>query len=307
MLHIKNLNDGLEIFKTLGSDVRMKIIELLSEHGKMNMNELASALGLTNGALTSHIRKLEECGIIQTVTEYTGHGNQKLCSMKVDQILLDGHAEEPKETRVYDTEVRISHFSDYNVTAPCGLYSVDHQIGEENDPRYFSHPERLQAGLLWFSKGYVEYRIPNMLPQKQHICQITFYFELSSDRAGDSEACSAEIIFYLNGHQIGTWLTPREFQWEKGIYTPPWWTEKERQSGLLKMIVVTPFGTYLDGLKISDVGLNEIKPETDGEMRFQFEVGKNSQHQGGLILYGTGFGNYNQDIHIRIHYVSENG
>ena len=38
MLHIKNLNDGLELFKTLGSDVRMRIVELLSERGEMNMN-----------------------------------------------------------------------------------------------------------------------------------------------------------------------------------------------------------------------------------------------------------------------------
>ena len=43
MLHIKNLNDGLELFKTLGSDVRMRIVELLSERGEMNMNEIASA------------------------------------------------------------------------------------------------------------------------------------------------------------------------------------------------------------------------------------------------------------------------
>lgn len=63
MLHIKNLNDGLELFKTLGSDVRMRIVELLSERGEMNMNEIASALELTNGALTAHIRRLEELGL----------------------------------------------------------------------------------------------------------------------------------------------------------------------------------------------------------------------------------------------------
>ena len=44
MLHIKNLNDGLELFKTLGSDVRMRIVELLSERGEMNMNEIATAV-----------------------------------------------------------------------------------------------------------------------------------------------------------------------------------------------------------------------------------------------------------------------
>ena len=107
MLHIKNLNDGLELFKTLGSDVRMRIVELLSERGEMNMNEIASALELTNGALTAHIRRLEECGIIHTVTECTGHGNQKRCSMKVDQILVNGRTEEVREIRVKDEELQI--------------------------------------------------------------------------------------------------------------------------------------------------------------------------------------------------------
>lgn len=108
MLHIKSLDEGLEVFKTLGSDARMHIVELLSERGEMNMNEIASALELTNGALTGHIRRLEECGIIKTVSEGTGHGNQKLCSMNVDQILLNaGKAEERRENQMYETELRV--------------------------------------------------------------------------------------------------------------------------------------------------------------------------------------------------------
>ena len=44
MLHIKTLNEGLDIFKALGSEIRVKIIETLLENNGMNMNELASAL-----------------------------------------------------------------------------------------------------------------------------------------------------------------------------------------------------------------------------------------------------------------------
>ena len=62
MLHIKNLDEGLPVFKALGSELRINIVKLLLENREMNMNELASALGITNGALTSHIKKLEESG-----------------------------------------------------------------------------------------------------------------------------------------------------------------------------------------------------------------------------------------------------
>ena len=58
MLHIKSLNEGLEVFKALGSDIRIQILNILREHPGMNMNDLASCLNVTNGALTSHIKKL---------------------------------------------------------------------------------------------------------------------------------------------------------------------------------------------------------------------------------------------------------
>ena len=79
MLHIKKIEDGIDLYKALGSDLRIQIIKLLLEKGEMNMNEIDGSLGITNGALTSHIKKLEECGLVSVLSEHEGHGNQKLC------------------------------------------------------------------------------------------------------------------------------------------------------------------------------------------------------------------------------------
>ena len=73
MLHIKKIEDGIDLFKALGSDLRIQIIKLLLEKGEMNMNEIAGSLGITNGALTSHIKKLEECGLVSVLSEHEGH------------------------------------------------------------------------------------------------------------------------------------------------------------------------------------------------------------------------------------------
>ena len=94
MLHIKNLDDGLEVFKALGSELRINVLKLLLENGEMNMNELASNLGITNGAMTSHIKKLEQAGIVKVTTEHGGHGNQKLCRVAVDKVLVEIEAQE---------------------------------------------------------------------------------------------------------------------------------------------------------------------------------------------------------------------
>ena len=89
MLHIKRLEDGLELYKVLGSDIRIHILRLLLDNKQMSMNEIAQSLGVSNGALTSHVKKLEETGLIRTDTVHSTHGNQKMCSINIDQILID--------------------------------------------------------------------------------------------------------------------------------------------------------------------------------------------------------------------------
>ena len=56
MLHITSLNEGLELFKALGSDVRIEILNILLENDNMSMNELASRLNITNGAISKNLR-----------------------------------------------------------------------------------------------------------------------------------------------------------------------------------------------------------------------------------------------------------
>ena len=43
MLHIKNIDEGLKVFKALGSEIRVQIVKLLLKNHAMNMNELATA------------------------------------------------------------------------------------------------------------------------------------------------------------------------------------------------------------------------------------------------------------------------
>lgn len=89
MIHITSLDDGLETFKALGSDTRIQILNILLENEQMSMNQLATELNISNGALTGHIKKLEECGLINISNESAGHGNQKMCSVTQDRIIVD--------------------------------------------------------------------------------------------------------------------------------------------------------------------------------------------------------------------------
>lgn len=303
MLHVKNLDEGLEIFKALGSELRINIIKLLQENHEMNMNELATSLGITNGALTSHIKKLEESGIIQVMTERGSHGNQKVCKVAVDKIVVDVESEENEEDQnIYNTEVKVGHYSDYDVYPTCGLATSQAIVGEVDDPRYFSHPDRINAGILWFTKGYIEYIIPNLLPSATKIDQITVSLEISSEAPGINNDWPSDISILLNDVKIGTWTSPGDYGDVQGIFTPDWWFPNWNQYGLLKMIVINKKGTFVDGLKISNVTINEFNLDYKSTVRFKFEIEEDAKNVGGITIFGSEFGNYNQDIKVRIAY-----
>lgn len=301
MLHIKSLDEGLEIFKALGSEVRIEIIKILLENHGMNMNELASRLNITNGALTSHIKKLEDCGLINVSSESRGHGNQKKCSVHLDKILIDMDSQEDFKN-VYQTDLKVGHFSDYKVYPTCGLASNTAIIGEVDDTRYFAHPDRYNADILWFTRGYVEYVIPNFIPFEQKIDQITISLELCSEAPGVNDVWPSDISFILNDKKVAMWTSPGDFGNVGGIFTPDWWYPNWNQYGLLKILVINKKGTFIDGLQVSDVSTKDFNLDYRSTMKLKLEVEDDAKHVGGLTIFGKTFGNYNQDISVRINY-----
>lgn len=301
MLHLKSLEEGLDIFKALASEVRIEIIKILSENNGMNMNELASRLNITNGALTSHIKKLEDCGIIVITNESAGHGNQKKCTVRLDKILIEVNPEEDVKN-IYQTDVKVGHYSDYSVYPTCGLASGKAIIGEVDDTRYFAHPDRYDANLLWFTRGYVEYVIPNFIPSGQKIDQISISLEIGSEAPGYNDVWPSDISFFLNDRKVAVWTSPGDFGSVKGIFTPDWWFPNWNQYGLLKILVVNGRGTFIDGLQVSDVTIADFQFDYHSTIKLKMEVEEDAQHVGGLTIFGKGFGNYNQDIAVRINY-----
>lgn len=301
MIHITSLDDGLETFKALGSDTRIQILNILLENEQMSMNQLATELNISNGALTGHVKKLEECGLINISNESAGHGNQKMCSVTQDRIIVD--IKKPIDYKnVFETEIKVGQFSRHQVWPTCGIATSESVIGEFDDIRYFNHPDRFTANILWFTKGYVEYTIPNLIPSNQRITQLSISAELSSEAPGIDNNWPSDISFYINDTKIGMWTSPGDFGDVHGMFTPQWWPQNWNQYGLLKLLVINDYGTYIDGLKISDVSTLSLHLDYSSDIRLRLAVENDSEHVGGITLYGKSFGNYDQDIRVAINY-----
>lgn len=301
MRHIKSLEEGLPLFKALASEVRIEIIRILQESPEMSMNELAGRLNITNGALTAHVKRLEECGVLRILSESTGHGNLKKCSVALDKILIELDGEEKGE-QIYEASIKVGHFTDCQVWPTCGLANRKELIGEVDDVRYFAHPDRFDADILWFTKGYVEYAVPNFIPTRQRIDQITISAELGSEAPGVNSVWPSDISFSLNGQLLGKWTAPGDFGDVRGLLTPDWWYAGLNQYGLLKMLTVNHKGTFIDGTQISDVTVDELKLDYRSQIRLRLAVDEEAGRAGGLTIFGKNFGNYNQDIEVKMSY-----
>lgn len=300
MIYIKDLKSGLDIFKALSSEIRIQILELLATNQSLNLNEIASKLNLSNGAITMHIKKLEDSGLIEIQTTGGKHGIQKICYLNKDKLMVDLRSKDAEN--LYEVEIKVGHYSDYQAAPTCGLATKDSIIGDFDDPRYFADPERINAEIIWLTEGYLEYRIPNYLKSNQSFREIQFSLELGSEAPGYNDNYPSDIYFFVNGFEIGSWTSPGDFGDTRGTFNPDWWPPQLNQYGMLKLIRINKNGSFIDGCRISDVTLEQIQLNYKSELTFRIAVTEKSVNKRGLTVYGKHFGNYSQDLLARVLY-----
>lgn len=300
MIYIKDLKSGLDIFKALSSEIRIQILELLATNQSLNLNEIANKLNLSNGAITMHIKKLEDSGLIEIQTTGGKHGIQKICYLNKDKLMVDLRSKDAEN--LYEVEIKVGHYSDYQAVPTCGLATKDSIIGDFDDPRYFADPDRIDAEIIWLTEGYLEYRIPNYLKSNQSFREIQFSLELGSEAPGYCDNYPSDIYFYINGIEIGSWTSPGDFGDTRGNFNPDWWPPQLNQYGMLKLIRINKKGSFIDGCRISDVTLDQIQLDYKSELTFRVAVTEKSVNKRGLTIYGKHFGNYSQDLLARVLY-----
>lgn len=305
MINISDLTQALPLFKCLGSDIRISVLELLSANGPMAMKDIAEELGITAGSLSPHIKMLADNNLISIKFETGKHGLQKICTIIEDKMMIDFEAA-VNNKNIYETSIAIGLYSDYSAYPTCGLSTAEHLIGVVDDPKFFSDPERIKAGIIWFTVGHVEYMVPNYLEDDQLPVELLISFEISSEAPGFKENWPSDISFYINNVPVCTWISPGDFGKNPGIYTPSWWDPNWNQYGLLKFLSISDNGTFIDGVKVSDVNLNDVNIIPGTPIKLKMEVAEDSIYKGGLTLFGSSFGNYNQDIKVRMQYKQNN-
>ncbi|WP_306434408.1 transcriptional regulator [Paenibacillus sp. J2TS4] len=300
VLHL-TMDQAVEISKVIANEHRMNILKILST-GPHNVNELSEKLGLPFSTTAVNVKKLEEVNLI--ITELVpGRGTQKVNSKNYDRIIIDLFTDDKqKEKNIITIDMPIGEYVDCQAEASCGLVGDRDYIGIQDDPRSFYEPGRREAQLLYFRIGYVGYRYPNRIPYGARATEIEFSAEICSEAPYHKLDWPSDITMWVNDIEIGTWTSPGDFGGQRGFNTPEWWLTYFTQYGLLKHWKINQNGSFIDGVKISEVTVDDLNLNEKPYISLQIGVKKDAVNAGGLNLFGPNFGNYRQGIIMNIRY-----
>lgn len=299
--------ENYELFERLGkalsSRVRIRMLALL-KHKSMNIVELAQVLTIPVSSAAFHVNMLEEANLINTEMLPGVRGSQKVCSSRAEDVFLSiNTSPQEKERRSFSVDMPIGNYYDFRIHPTCGMVNEETYIDSCDDIKSFYSPGRSAAQLIWFQRGFVEYRFPNHFISGKNPNYVSFSLEICSEAPGYRNVWPSDITFSINDRELLTYTSPGDFGGRHGKLTPIWWTDGNTQFGLLKTISVDGSGTYLDGvMKSEEITIDTLALSAQPYISFKIEIKKDAKHVGGINIFGKSYGDYPQNIVMHVEY-----
>lgn len=300
-LSIKNPVSLSKVCRALSTPLRLSIFEQIQKE-PTSVIDIASKLDCSVSTVASNIRVLEEAGLVNSQFKPAKNGSMKICYPVYFDIKISLHQSilPSDNMHKYVLNMPVGHYSDCDIYPSCGMYATNKQIGTDDDVSSFYLPNRTEAQLLWFRKGYVEYKFPNTVGK--NVKSIEFEMEICSEAPGFNHKWPSDITLWINNIEVGTWTSPGDFGDRKGRLTPDSWTLGVTQYGLLKTWRVDKEGSYISKIPSSSVTIDDLNLNTTPYVSMKIGIKDNAENQGGINIFGMKFGDYEQDIRMTLYY-----
>lgn len=304
-LSIERKQELRMVTRALASDIRLGIIDLLNKKN-YNIHELARTLSIPISTAASNVKVLEEAGLLTSEFLPGERGTMKVCKRTFDDmhIKLNNQINEQPFTENLEVEMPVGHFVNCSVVSTCGMAGSSGQmlINEDNPIEFFS-PARVQAQIIWFRKGFLEYRFPFEIPHNSRVESIEFSAELCSEAPNYDPDWPSDITLWMNDVELGAWTSPGDLGNRRGKRNPPLWDNKLTQFGYRKVWKIDQNGTTLGDLPLSNKTLSDIGFQNKLPLKVRIGVKEDAQHQGGVNLFGRNFGDFEQDLKMTVFFV----
>lgn len=291
-----------EVAKALASQIRVDILKKLNT-GSFNVLELAEFLKIPVSTAAFNIKILENADLIRVKVQPSTRGVMKLCSRKLDKIDISLEKLFADSYKTKYISMPIGHYTSVKAEEVCGLASEQSIIGTEDSARSFYAEDRFSAQIVWFSNGYLEYKFPSLGLENCEIKSLQISMEVCSEAPNFCEDYPSDITLFLNNSEIATYTCPGDFGARRGKLNPEWWPSHASQYGILKKWRIDDKGTFLDENKVSDDNIDMLKLTEKEFILLRVGIKEDAKNKGGMNLFGRKFGDYSQDINMRIDYL----
>lgn len=301
-LNLSNIDRVTSISKALSSRIRVEILRLLDNQA-LNISSIAEKLDIPVSTAALQIKVLEEAGLVVSEPLPGIRGSQKVSGIKVKTVHIDIKSMDDDATsnRSIKISMPIGNYSDCNIEAPCGISSEKSAISPDDDKDAFYLPDRTSAQIIWFYKGYLEYRFPKRhVDEHGKIRAVEFTFEACSEAPGYDNDWPSDITVWINGKEIGGFRSEGDYGGRRGKLNPSWWPDILTQYGKRYTVMIDDEGCYVDNKLTSKENLKSLKIHEGDFISFKIGVKEDSEYVGGMNLFGNQFGDFDQNIEMTL-------
>lgn len=303
-LDLMDIPHSALVCRALSSETRLQILYALIERS-MTVSQLAEYFYLPISSMSGHIRILEEAGLVTAISNPGVRGTKKVCGISAASVNLDFFAHKKKapvqKASVY-VSIPVGNYSSCEVTPPCGLASSNLYLYQEDSPYGFYMPDHVHASLIWLTRGFLEYQFPNEALTRARPSRLQFSFEICSEAPGYDNNWPSDIDLELNGHLVTTLHIKGDYGGRRGIYNPSWWEDSASQYGDYIILDITRGGCYIGSQKVSSETIESLGLTEGYAFTFRLTVSERKDQGGGMNLFGKHFGDYDQDIVMKVEY-----
>lgn len=301
-LDIGNKDEVCKVAKALSSPMRLDILSMLNCRG-MIISEIAKQLNIPPSSAALHVKVLEEAGLIMLEEQPGTRGATKLCNRKKDIVHIELVGRPKGISEVVSVEMPVGCFSECQVMPTCGLANAAGIIGYEDITSYFYHPNRVSAGILWSSGGFVKYLFPNLIPKTRQPKTLMVSTELCSEAPGYNENWISDITLKINGCDCGFYRSGGDYGGRRGRLTPETKTIGSTQYGKMVNWRIGANGVFIDDKKVSSVTIDELHIMEHESVEIWIGNQEGIKFSGGFNIFGRGFGDFDQDILMISEYI----
>lgn len=289
--------------KALSNRVRLDILRLLQNGSHlMTISEIAHALGIPKTTAIHHVEVLEQAELVVVLYKTSTKGTVRIVGRNIKSTHICHYYPDPVEQKNFNTLFqthKVGHFSDID----CNTYAVvlgDHttfETADRFDPRHYD------ALLLFTEKGIITYDFSSAVAKNHRVHELSLSLEICSEAPYYNNNYYSDITFWINDVELCTYLSTGDYGDRIGRLNPEWWPRTNTQYGKLVSLVVNGKGVMLNGIEVNNkITVEHLKLDKHDSIKISFGNKGTSMHIGGMNIFGSHFGDYEQDIVLKIEY-----